>query len=395
MNRLAPYLSYSNEERKTFSRIPDHWDVVRGRHLVRIRTGSGDTIDAVANGAFSFYVRSDEPLLSDNWEFDTTAVLTAGDGAGVAKVFHLVSGRFMAHQRVYVLDEFRRVTACFFYYAFSNLFHLMALDGSAKATVDSVRRPMIADMPFAVPPLEEQRVITDYLDRETARIDTLIEEQQRLIEMLRGRKRAVLDEATLAVSGDVVRLKRLFEPSSNANYPDEQVLSVYRDYGVIPKTSREDNFNRTPENVARYLLVRPGDVVINRMKAWQGSLGVSEHRGIVSGDYEVVRPLTDRLSPRFVHLFLRSPRMVAEYAIRSTGIRPSQWRLYWDQMGMIEIPVPPISQQIEAVERIDEQTAKIDMLIEETQRFIELSKERRAALITAAVTGQIDVREVT
>lgn len=132
MSALASYASYRDEDRQTFSRIPAHWSVVRARHLVQIRTGSGDTVDADPEGGFPFYVRSDKALLSDKWEFDTTAVLTAGDGAGVAKVFHLVFGRFMAHQRVYVLDDFRRVTPVFFYYAFSNLFHLMALDGSAK-----------------------------------------------------------------------------------------------------------------------------------------------------------------------------------------------------------------------------------------------------------------------
>ncbi|SHR98416.1 restriction endonuclease S subunit [Mycobacteroides abscessus subsp. abscessus] len=392
MNALAAYPAYRVHDRVTFDELPNHWDVVRGRHLVQIRTGSGDTVDAVPDGDYPFYVRSDQPLLSDRWEFDTTAVLTAGDGAGVAKVFHLVSGRFMAHQRVYVLDDFRRVTPKFFFYAFSSMFRLMALDGSARSTVDSVRRPMIADLPFPVPPIDEQRAISDFLNRETARIDTLIEEQQRLIAMLGVRKRAVLDEVTAVASGTRVRLKYLFAPSSEANHPDEEVLSVYRDYGVIPKSSRDDNFNRTPENVARYLFVRPGDVVINRMKAWQGSLGVSEYRGIVSGDYEVVRPVDNRLLPRFAHLFLRSPLMIADYAVRSTGIRPSQWRLYWDQMGNIEVPVPPLAEQASIVEHIDEQTSKIDTLIAETERFIELARERRSALITAAVTGQIDVR---
>lgn len=250
----------------------------------------------------------------------------------------------------------------------------------------------LAAIPVPIPPADEQRAIADYLDRETARIGTLIAEQQQLVEILRLRKRAVLDGLTATAEGPRVRLKYLFEQSSEANYPGEEVLSVYRDYGVIPKSSREDNFNRTPENTSRYLLVQPGDVVINRMKAWQGSLGVSEHRGIVSGDYEVVRPIGDRLLPRFTHLYLRSPMMIAEYAVRSTGIRPSQWRLYWDQLGNIEVPVPTRVQQAAIVEGADEQTAKIDMLIAETERFIELSRERRSALITAAVTGQIDVR---
>ena len=278
------------------------------------------------------------------------------------------------------------------YFMLARPFHTFATVTSMRVKMPKINREDLADAPWLVPPIAEQRAIADYLDRETARIDTLIEEQQRLVEMLRRRRRAVLDSLTAAAEGPRVRLKYLYAPSSEANHPDEEVLSVYRDYGVIPKSSREDNFNRTPENVARYLLVQPGDVVINRMKAWQGSLGVSEHRGIVSGDYEVVRPTGDRLVPRFTHLFLRSPMMIAEYAVRSTGIRPSQWRLYWDQMGNIEVPVPPITWQSTVVARVDEQTAKIDTLIAETERFIEVSRERRSALITAAVTGQIDVR---
>jgi len=262
-------------------------------------------------------------------------------------------------------------------------------------TQSNLNARQVGDLWFQRPPLPEQRSIADYLDRETAQIYTLIEEQQRLIEMLRERKSAILDEVTSAVAGEQVKLKYLFAPSSEANFPAEEVLSVYRDYGVIKKASRDDNFNRTPVNVERYLLVRPGDVVVNRMKAWQGSLGVSQHRGIVSGDYEVIRPLGDRLIPKFAHLFLRSPQMVGEYAVRSTGIRPSQWRLYWQEMGQIEVPVPPAAHQASVVRRIDKQTAKIDVLIAETERFIELSRERWAALITAAVTGQIDVlREV-
>jgi len=127
------------------------------------------------------------------------------------------------------------------------------------------------------------------------------------------------------------------------------------------------------------------------MKAWQGSLGVSAHRGIVSGDYEVLRPANDRLLPRFAHLYLRSPRMVAEYAVRSTGIRPSQWRLYWDQLGSVEVPIPPVEEQARIADYLDAQTEKIDALVAEAEGIVAVAKERRSALITAAVTGQIDV----
>jgi type I restriction enzyme S subunit len=262
------------------------------------------------------------------------------------------------------------------------------------ATLPSLSRDVLRSLRMPMPPVGQQRVIAQYLDQETAQIDTLIAEQERLIEILRERKRAVLDQVSVSAEGRGVKLKYLFRPSGVANHPGEQVLSVYRDFGVIPKASREDNFNRTPENVQRYLLVKPGDLVVNRMKAWQGSLGVSEHHGIVSGDYEVANPITDRLLPRFAHFFLRSPKMVAEYAVRSTGIRPSQWRLYWDQMGSIEIPVPACDVQAAIVTRIEQKTAKIDSLILEAEGLITLARERRAALITAAVTGQIDLTKV-
>jgi type I restriction enzyme S subunit len=83
--------------------------------------------------------------------------------------------------------------------------------------------------------------------------------------------------------------------------------------------------------------------------------------------------------------------MISEYAIRSTGIRLSQWRLYWDQMGDIEMPVPALDVQKAVAARIDEQLTQICLLIEKAGRFIELAQERRSALITAAVTGQIDI----
>lgn len=243
-----------------------------------------------------------------------------------------------------------------------------------------------------LPPLDEQRAIADYLDQETARIDALVAKQEELLGLLAARKRSVLYQVLADVHGDVRRLRWLFRPSEVANRPDEEVLSVYRDHGVIPKSSRSDNFNKTPENVERYLLVRPDDLVVNKMKAWQGSLGISRYRGIVSGDYEVLRPITSDLDPAFAHFLLRSPQMTLEYRVRSRGIRPSQWRLYWQDFADIAIDVPPLDEQRRAATQIKVETDAIDALIAKAEEHIALAKERRSALITAAVTGQIDVR---
>ncbi|WP_051846517.1 restriction endonuclease subunit S [Streptomyces sp. NRRL F-5053] len=182
-----------------------------------------------------------------------------------------------------------------------------------------------------------------------------------------------------------VRLGWLFQPISDRGHEDATVLSVYRDHGVIPKGSRTDNFNRTPENLSNYQLVRPGHLVVNRMKAWQGSLGISEYEGIVSPDYEVLRPIASGYDRRFVHSLLRSRGLIDQYALRSTGIRPSQWRLYWDRMKTIEVSLPSVGEQRAIADYLDRETARIDTLIEEQQRLIELQRERRAAMVDATL----------
>jgi len=84
-----------------------------------------------------------------------------------------------------------------------------------------------------------------------------------------------------------VELRRLLRPRDDPNHPELGILSVYREHGVVPKDSRDDNVNKTPEDTGRYLRVRPGDLVVNKMKAWSGSVAVSKYDGIVSGDYLV------------------------------------------------------------------------------------------------------------
>ncbi|GAA2514381.1 restriction endonuclease subunit S [Pilimelia columellifera] len=406
MSAGAPYPYYRDESRQTFSRIPSHWDVARARHLVRIRTGTGDTVDAELDGPFPFYVRSDAPLLSSKWDFDTTAVLTAGDGAGVAKVFHLVAGRFMAHQRVYVLDDFRRVTPKFFYYAFSNLFHLMALDGSAKSTVDSVRRPMIADMPFAIPPLDEQRSIAGYLDRETARIDTLIEEQQRLIEMLRERRTAVIANAT--AQGEDVELRRVIAVLRQGWSPNCESWPAdgVAEWGVLKVgCANTGRFNpaenkRLPddETPRPELAVNQGELVMSRSntKDLVGAAAVVDgsYPRLLLSDLTYGLSLADDADPAFVAYALGSPRMRAQIGAASKGMSQSMQKISQRDIRELRLRLPALTEQRHMVAHLDGQTAKIDALIAETGRFIDLTRERRSALITAAVTGQIDVREM-
>ena len=241
-----------------------------------------------------------------------------------------------------------------------------------------------------VPDMESQRRIVEFLDAELEQIDALIAVQERLTALLSERRVALTDVIMESIEADLVKLRFLFVPRNERANGGEEVLSVYRDYGIIPKNSRSDNHNVTPEDLSNYRRVTVGDLVVNKMKAWQGSVAISDFEGIVSGDYQVLRPITTRFSSQFAHHILRSSRMIHEYRIRSKGIRPSQWRLYWDDLADIRVPVPDLPVQ-ESIGRRFVDIAEQDPVGESLESLRQLLAERRAALITAAVTGELEV----
>lgn len=173
---------------------------VKVKYLAIINTGSGDTQDAAKDGPYSFYVRSDKVLSSDQWDFNGPAVLTAGDGAGVGKIFHYAEGKFKVHQRVYCLHDFRNVDPLYFFNAFSYLLPKEVLYGGASSTVPSLRMHMLEDLQIPIPPLADQRRIADAIDRETAEIDSMLEDITKLRDLLAERRAAVI---SAAVTGQI------------------------------------------------------------------------------------------------------------------------------------------------------------------------------------------------
>jgi len=181
--------------------VPKHWQMVPTRYLCTITTGSEDSGNATEDGEYPFYVRGREVLRIDHYSFDGEAVMTPGDGqGGTGKVFHYVDGKFEAHQRVYVFTDFTEVTGWYFYYFLSTFLRPVALAGSNTVTMESLRRPLLADFKVAVPPLNEQQRITAYLDEQTEKIDMLIAEAEQLIELARERRSALI---TAAVTGQI------------------------------------------------------------------------------------------------------------------------------------------------------------------------------------------------
>lgn len=257
-------------------------------------------------------------------------------------------------------------------------------------------------------PLNQQIAVANFLDCQTAKIDGLIDKQTFFIARLRERREAVI-RAAFGPSSDVTYVRMipvlgeipahwgvrplwsLYRREKRTGYIDEPMVSVFREYGVVYKDEYE-NLNVTAEDRSIYQLVDPGWLVINRMKAWQGSVGISFIRGISSGHYLCFRPLED-LDHRYMNWLFRSPQYRDWFAANSRGVRPGQAEIDNDRLKAAPVLIPPPQDQRAIVERLERETAKIDTLIAKSQRMIELSRERRAALITATVTGQIDVTQ--
>ncbi|MBL0583377.1 restriction endonuclease subunit S [Aeromonas caviae] len=154
--------------------IPEDWEVAPIGSVLSITTGARNTQDKVDDGRYPFFVRSQTVERINTYSFDGEAVLTAGDGVGTGKIFHYVNGKFDFHQRVYLMYNFgERVSGYFFYLYFSNNFFERIMSMTAKSSVDSVRREMIADMKMVLPSKVEQTAIANVLSDSDALIGAL------------------------------------------------------------------------------------------------------------------------------------------------------------------------------------------------------------------------------
>lgn len=169
------------------------------------------------------------------------------------------------------------------------------------------------------------------------------------------------------------------------NPGDKQVLSVYREYGVIPKESRDDNHNVTSEDVSKYKWVKPGDFVINKMKAWQGSMGLSRYEGIVSPAYFIYKPKSNLIYGDYIHYLFRNCYK-NEFRRLSGGIREGQWDLSSNCFENTLFPIPSLIEQKKITVFLNNECNKINeinLIIEEQMNTLE---EYKRSLIIETVT---------
>lgn len=162
--------------------------------------------------------------------------------------------------------------------------------------------------------------------------------------------------------------------------PDLESLSVFLGAGVVPRSSREDNHNQLGEDMGRYLVVEPGDIVFNKLRTWQGGLGASKYLGLVSPAYFVCRPKPD-FDSTFLQYLLLSSTYLQELTRISKWQPPSQFDIGWEQLKLLPIVAPDLARQKAIADYLDRETARIDALIEKKIRYRLLIESRRQSTI--------------
>ena len=191
----------------------------------------------------------------------------------------------------------------------------------------------------------------------------------------------------------VVPNRSTFIEVNDQNHPDEEMLSVTISRGVIKQsTLLDDSSTKDGSRIDRssYKLVKPGDIAYNKMRAWQGAIGVSTYRGIISPAYVVQRPQEGN-NPDFLHYLLRTPAFAKEAERNSYGITSDMWSLRPEHFKTIFSCLPPPEEQNAIVRFLDHTGELINRYISAKERLIALLQEQRQAVIHQAVTHGLDL----
>lgn len=375
--------------------LPGHWHVVQLRRVAAFRNGTDYKDVEVEEGGYPVYGSGGEFRRSSRYLYEGPSVLFGRKGT-VDKPL-LVNGRFWTVDTMFYTELAAIIDPRFLYYVATTIpFDLYR----TNTAVPSMTQTDLASHRIPLPPLDEQRAIADYLDRETAQIDTLIAKQEQLITTLRERRTSTIDNLVLSAGGPNVTVKRTLSRSISdgphetpefieAGIPFLSVDGIQEGELVFENCryiSVEDHLKYSAKIAPQY-----GDVLMGKAASTGKIAYVSTKQDFnVWSPLAILRPNREKLRGQWLAWALKTSR--AQASIDMACTHNTQKNISMDDIGLLYVPLPPLNQQDRSVMELTDRTTKIDMLIAKAEQFIVLAKERRAALITAAVTGQITPR---
>jgi type I restriction enzyme, S subunit len=432
------YLRYKDSGVEWLGEIPEGWNINRLKYISKLESGQRESVetDIVEKYAFSLGGEhigwmgdlhlSNERYISKKF-FDSLKtghilrkdIVLVKDGATIGKsaiIQELPFENIAVNEHVFILRPYSsNISPEFlFYLIISRIVQeqiLQLIRGAAQPGLNS----NFSEFVFVSLPFEknEQNSITNFLDRETARIDTLITNKVSQISRLNEKRAAIISHAvTMGLDPSLkmknskiewiaqipshwneMKAKDLYRQLFLPPQPKGGIVTVFRDGQVtLRENRRTEGFTNAILEVG-YQSVRNGDLVIHSMDAFAGAIGVSDSDGKCTGEYVVCEPIFSDVNNFYYGLFLREMALAKYILAICPSVRERAPRFRFNTFKEVILPVPPIEEQNEIVAYIGKETRNIDIIRERVQRSIELLKEYRSALISAAVTGKIDVRE--
>ncbi|WP_438766579.1 restriction endonuclease subunit S [Kushneria sp. TE3] len=428
------YSEYKDSGVEWLGKVPAHWEVKKLKHVVTCLDGQRIPLNGEERhskkGPVPYWGANKIVDYVDEALFDEELVLLGEDGApffdtGRPVAFYS-SGPVWPNNHIHVLRSANTEWIKLIVYALNVTNYIDFVEGSTR---DKLTQSRMMSIPFAWPLSEERKFITAFLDYETAHINALIEEQKRLIELLKEKRQAVISHAVTKGLNPDVPMKdsggewlgevpahwslpkkldhiALDESNSFVNGPfgsdllaseltEEGVPVIYIRDLKLKGYARKSEYFVTSEKAKQiaFCNVVPRDVLVAKVGDPPG-LAVTypdeEPHGVVTQDVIRIRTARDRADPRFLAYMINSD--AGRYAIKQISVVSTRNRVSLGDFKQLRFCWPSADEQEKISDFLDCELASISRLIEEVHIGIRLLTERRSALISAAVTGKIDVR---
>ncbi len=418
MAKYKAYPEYKDSGVEWLGLVPKSWTICRLKNLATIKNGL-DYKFVQADDGYPVMGSGGQFTFASEFMYDKPSVLLGRKGTIDRPLY--INEPFWTVDTMYYTELSKGVDAKYLYYL---ALTIQFSRYSTNTALPSMTQEHLSNYKFSLPKAEpEQRKIIEFLDHETAKIDSLIEKQQQLIELLKEKRQAVIGHAvTKGLNPDVPMkdsgvewlgevpahwiiaqlkfntLEMQTGPFGSQLHAEDYVIDgiplinpAHMNAGVIIPDPKVTVDEATQERLERHKLSE-GEIIFSR----RGELGrcavvKKNNEGWLCGTGSLKAKLTKKIIPDYAYTLISSEGVVSELTLESKG--STMANLNTETLGRIRLPVPPISEQEAILDYIRIISDKYDYLIRSADTAIRLMQERRTALISAAVTGKIDVRD--
>lgn len=425
---LKPYPKYRDSGLAWLGKVPEHWEVRRIKfllreknhrsvdgkeQLLRVSQYSGVTErkrNPSTNGADTRAVSLVGYKKVETSDLVINIMLAWNGSLGVSRYSGIVSPAYCVYRFNSGVDP------KYYHELLRTPVYKRRIKNASTGVVESRLRLYTSDLgniEALLPPPSEQAAIAKYLAHATAKIDAAIAAKKNVIALLEEEKRAIIQQAVTKGLDPKAKMKdsgvpwigeipegwqirrvksqfRLRIEKSGIGHGLE-LLSIYAAIGVRPRRTLEQKGNRA-SSTDDYWIVHKGDLIVNKLLAWMGAIGVSGYEGVTSPAYDILSPISETL-PEYAHFLFRTKEYQNVFRQYSRGIMDMRLRLYFDQFGQIAIPLPTKKEQQKIISSILSSIRGPDDHIKKFGHEISLLREYRTRLVADVVTGKLDVRE--